>query len=412
MDEENKIPGTNEQNGPADPGFSDLTPDMGEGEGAPAEMGDAEAVAAAHDEENALDKNVRLLSPTRMVMRRFFRSKLSVIGLVMIVALFLFSWFGPIVYNVWGEIEVDRSPKSEFISEEITIYQKDENGDYVRDENGDPIALYTFHQVTETRQPINTLAPMSWKHLLGTDISGTDVFTRLMYGGRISLLISFIAVFFVTFLGIVFGGIAGFFGRWVDNIIMRICDILMCLPSLPILLILGVLYESWVEIILKQPDLAYMFRNIDLMQYRIYFLMFFLSLISWPGTARLVRGQILYLREQEYMVAAEAMGFSTARKIFMHLIPNVMPQLIVSMTLGLGGMILQEASLSFLNLGVQAPYAAWGTMVNVVNNSSFPILESYFNVWGPPGICIIIAVLGFNFIGDGLRDALDPKARR
>ena len=143
---------------------------------------------------------------------------------------------------------------------------------------------------------------------------------------------------------------------------------------------------------------------------RIYYLMIFLTIFSWAGTARLVRGQILFLREQEYMVAAEAMGFSTSRKIFKHLVPNVLPQLIVSMTLSLGSMILYEASLSYLGLGTQAPNASWGTMVNLTNNED--ILRNYFNIWGPPGICIIIAVLGFNFVGDGLRDALDPKMRR
>ena len=134
------------------------------------------------------------------------------------------------------------------------------------------------------------------------------------------------------------------------------------------------------------------------------------GLLSWPGMARLVRGQILSLREQEYMVAAEAMGYSTGRKVFKHLVPNVMPQLIVSMTLSLGSMILYEASLSYLGMGVQPPYAAWGTMINAASDPN--ILENFINVWAPPGICIIIAVLGFNFVGDGLRDALDPKARR
>ncbi len=336
------------------------------------------AVAAAQSEENALDKNVRLLSPARMVLRRFFRSKLSLIGLVMIVALMVFSWFGPLVYRTWGEIEEDTSGKIEYSQAEL-----------VTDDG------VTFYQVTETGRIVNSLAPPGPEHFLGSDKSGMDVFTRLMYGGRISLSISFLAVFAVTILGVIFGGIAGYFGGAVDNVIMRICDILMCLPGLPIMLIIGTVFDSW---------------GIE-SQYRIYLLMLFLTFISWPGIARLVRGQILYLREQEYMVAAEAMGFSTGRKIFKHLIPNVMPQLIVSMTLQLGSMILYEATLSYLGLGVKAPYAAWGTMINVVTEDT-NILENYFNVWGPPGICIIIAVLGFNFIGDGLRDALDPKMKR
>ncbi len=340
---------------------------------------DSEAVAEARSEDNALDKNVRLLSPARMVARRFFRSKLSVIGLVMIVVLILFSWLGPVFYHPWGETQEDDGGKIEY-----AVYEVSPAG-----------GEYSFWQVNESERKINSLAPMDGTHILGTDKTGMDVFTRLMYGGRISLTISFLSVFAITILGIIFGGIAGYFGGWVDNLIMRLCDILMCLPGLPIMLIIGTLFDSW---------------GIN-SQYRIYLLMLFLSIISWPGIARLVRGQILFLREQEYMVAAEAMGFSTTRKIFKHLIPNVMPQLIVSMTLSLGSIILQEATLSYLNLGVKAPYAAWGTMINVVTEDTH-VLESYFNVWGPPGICIVIAVLGFNFIGDGLRDALDPKARR
>ena len=343
---------------------------------------DAEAVAAAQDEEVSLDKNVRLLSPARMVLRRFFRSKLSVVGLVIIVALILFSWLGQVVYNRWGEIQEDRGGRIDCEENVITYF----------DENGEE---HSFYQLVETEHTINDLGLPGKDHLLGTDKAGMDVFTRLMYGGRISLSISFIAVFAVTFLGMLFGGIAGYFGGKIDEVIMRICDILMCLPSLPIMLIVGTLFDSW---------------GID-SQYRIYLLMLFLTVISWTGTARLVRGQILFLREQEYMVAAEAMGFSTSRKIFKHLIPNVLPQLIVSMTLSLGSMILSEATLSYLGLGVQPPYAAWGTMINIVTEDT-NILAHYFNVWGPPGICIILAVLGFNFIGDGLRDALDPKGRR
>ena len=144
--------------------------------------------------------------------------------------------------------------------------------------------------------------------------------------------------------------------------------------------------------------------------YRIYIIMGLLTLISWTGTARLVRGQILFLREQEYMVAADALGMSPARKIFRHLVINVMPQLIVSMTLSLGSMILYEATLGYLDLGVPIPYASWGNMINAAKDTD--VLQYYANVWLPSGICIIMAVLAFNFIGDGLRDALDPKMKR
>ena len=333
------------------------------------------------DTDEPLDKNVRLMSPTRMVMRRFFRSKLSVAGIIMIVALFLFCWLGPVVYTRWGETTQDKSGKVEYTQQPVTMVV-----------DGKEVTVY---QVVETNKTINSLAKPDKNHILGTDKDGRDVFTRLMYGGRISLTVSFIAVFAITLFGVVLGGISGYFGGAVDGVIMRICDILMCLPGFPILLIIGTLLDS-----MGVPS-----------QLRIYYLMAYLTLFSWPGTARLVRGQILSLREQEYMVAAEAMGYSTSRKIFKHLVPNVMPQLIVSMTLSLGSMILYEASLSYLNMGVRAPYAAWGTMINIVAEDQY-ILENFFNVWGPPGLCIILAVLGFNFVGDGLRDALDPKMRR
>lgn len=335
----------------------------------------------AVDAETPLDKNVKLMSPTRMVLRRFFRSKLSILGLIMIISLFLFSFVGPLVYTRWGEIELDESGKTEYAVSETTYTV-----------NG---VEYTIRQTTEKSLKDNFLAPPSAEHILGTDNEGYDIFVRLMYGGRISLTVSFLAVFVITLLGVVMGGIAGFFGGVVDNIIMRLCDILMCLPGVPILLIISTILDA---------------SDIDA-KYRIYLLMAFLTLISWSGAARLVRGQILSLREQEYMVAAEAMGYSAPRKIFKHLVPNVMPQLIVEMSLSLGSMILYEATLSYLNLGVKAPYAAWGTMINIISTNQ-DILQNHLNVWVPAGICIVIAVLGFNFVGDGLRDALDPKARR
>lgn len=329
--------------------------------------------------ETPLDKNIKLMSPTRMVLRRFFRSKLSIVGLCMLIFLFLFCWLGPVVYHPWGETETDRTGATDY-----TVSEVEGTGEY-----GD------FVQVIVIDKGINALAPPSASHLLGTDEQGMDIFVRLMYGGRLSLMISFLAVFLISFLGIVMGGIAGYYGGAIDNIIMRICDILMCLPTLPLMLIIGTVLDA---------------NGVD-SKYYIYLLMGILSLFSWPGMARLVRGQILFLREQEYMVAAEAMGYSTPRKIFKHLVPNILPQILVSMTLSLGSMILYESTLSYLNLGVRIPYASWGTMIEIISKRS-DILKNNFNVWGPPGICIVIAVLGFNFIGDGLRDALDPKQRR
>ena len=355
------------------------------------ELNNNQAQPAPSDTEVPLDKNVRLMSPTRMVVRRFFRSKLSILGLVMVIGLFLFSFVGPLFFadttadysddTKWGEIELDESGKTEYASS-VTTYTVDG-------------VTYTVRQTTEKYLKDNFLAPASAEHIMGTDNEGYDIFVRLMYGGRISLTVSFIAVILITILGVILGGIAGYFGGWIDNLIMRICDVLMCLPGVPILLIISTILDA---------------SDIDA-KYRIYLLMVYLTFISWTGTARLVRGQILSLREQEYMVAAEAMGYSTGRKIFKHLIPNVMPQLIVQMSLSLGSMILYEATLSYLNLGVKAPYAAWGSMINIISTNQ-DILQNHLNVWVPAGVCIVIAVLGFNFVGDGLRDALDPKARR
>ena len=339
----------------------------------------------AVDTETPLDKNVRLMSPTQMLLRRFFRSKLSIVGLVMIISLFLFCFAGPLVYTRWDQTDIDKSGSVDYASSELTY-----------EVNG---VTYTVRQMLETVKSDNMLSGPSSVHPLGTDDQGYDVMIRLMQGGRVSLLVSFLTVFLLTAFGVLMGGIAGYFGGWIDNLIMRVCDVLICLPGIPILLIISAAMDGWVELDMVQESA------------RIYILMIFLTFISWPGTARLVRGQILSLREQEYMVAAEAMGYSTGRKIFKHLVPNVMPQLIVQMSLSLGSMILYEATLSYLNMGIKAPYTAWGTMINIITTNP-DILENHLHVWVPAGICIVIAVLGFNFVGDGLRDALDPKARR
>ncbi len=349
------------------------------------ELNEKQAQPVAADNETPLDKNVRLMSPTQMLVRRFFRSKLSIIGLVMVISLFLFCFVGPLVYTTWGETDLDKSGKTEY-AVSSTTYTVDG-------------VEYTLRQTTEKYLADNFLSAPSAEHLLGTDDQGYDVLARLMYGGRVSLIVSFMTVLLLTLFGVIIGGIAGFFGGWVDNVIMRVCDVLICLPGVPILLILSSAMDGWVELDMMEES------------WRIYILMIFLTFISWPGTARLVRGQILSLREQEFMVAAEAMGYSTSRKIFKHLIPNVMPQLIVQMSLSLGSMILYEATLSYLNMGIKAPYTAWGSMINIITTNP-DILQNHLYVWVPAGICIVIAVLGFNFVGDGLRDALDPKGRR
>ena len=231
-------------------------------------------------------------------------------------------------------------------------------------------------------------------HWLGTDKNGMDMLTRLMYGGRVSLMIGFIVVIISAALGVVLGGVSGYFGGWVDNLIMRIVDIFYCIPSTPLIIILGAAMDGM---------------RVD-PQIRMLYLMLIFGFLGWPGIARLVRGQILSLREQEFMTATEACGISVSRRIFRHLIPNVIPQLIVNCTMSLGATIITEATLSFLGLGVKFPFASWGNIMNDVSNSY--VLTSYWFIWIPAGICLMLTVLGFNFVGDGLRDAFDPKMKR
>lgn len=240
----------------------------------------------------------------------------------------------------------------------------------------------------------DTYSAPSWEHPLGTDRNGMDMLTRLMYGGRVSLYIGFIVVFIETIIGVILGGISGYRGGWVDNLIMRIVDVFYCIPSLPIIIILGAAMDA----LRVDP------------QIRMVYLMLLLGFLGWAGVARLVRGQILSLREQEFMVATEATGIRASRRIFKHLIPNVIPQLIVAMTMNFGTTIITEATLSFLGLGVKFPFASWGNIINDVNETY--VLTNYWFIWIPAGVCLLSTVLAFNLVGDGLRDAFDPKMKR
>ena len=254
-------------------------------------------------------------------------------------------------------------------------------------------ANWIIRQQQSSRQYDSYSVP-SAKHWLGTDKYGMDMLTRLMYGGRVSLMIGFIVIIIETVLGVILGGIAGYFGGWVDNLIMRLVDIFYCIPSMPIILILGAAMDQQ----RVEPGK------------RLIYLMLILGILGWAGIARLVRGQILSLREQEFMTATEACGISVKSRIFKHLIPNVIPQLIVNCTMGLGSVIITEATLSFLGLGVKFPFASWGNIINDVNNTH--VLTTYWFIWIPAGLLLLLTVLAFNLVGDGLRDAFDPKMKR
>lgn len=288
----------------------------------------------------------------------------------------------------------------------FSLPHMDKDGNYSTDENGE--LAYEDTPITVTNKNgqyvmtclqntylIDIYGSPSAAHIFGTDSDGFDVLARMMYGGRISLLVGFVVVLLETLLGVIMGGIAGYFGGWVDTLIMRLVDIFNCIPSMPILIIMGAFFDS-----LKMNSYL-----------RLVWMMVILGILGWSGIARLVRGQILSLREQEFMVATEACGLNVRRRIFRHLIPNVMPQLIVTATAGLGSVIIMESTLSFLGLGVKHPLATWGTMINSVTASSESMIK-YTYIWIPVGLLICLTVIAFNFVGDGLRDAFDPKMKR
>ncbi len=252
---------------------------------------------------------------------------------------------------------------------------------------------YNIKSATPT-ELIRTYENLSGEHWLGLDNNGMDSLTRLMYGGRVSLLVGFIVVFFEIILGIIIGGISGYFGGWIDTALMRFVDLVNSIPFYPMVLIFG----SVMDVLEVQPMV------------RIFLLMAILGILGWTGVARVVRGQILSLREQDFMVATEATGIRTSRRIFKHLVPNVMPLMIVQATAGLGGIIISEATLGFLGLGVKYPLASWGSIINVASDAF--VMTNYWYMWIPAGLLILLTVLGFNFIGDGLRDAFDPRMKR
>jgi ABC-type dipeptide/oligopeptide/nickel transport system permease subunit len=222
-------------------------------------------------------------------------------------------------------------------------------------------------------------------HLLGTDAQGRDVWSRVLYGARISLMVGLISQTVALALGVTLGLVAGYYGRWVDGLIMRLADVTLAFPTLLLLIAVAAAIR---------PSLPLTFVLI--------------GIVGWAGMARLVRGQVLVLRSAEYVQAAEALGATGPRVLWRHLLPNVQAQVIVAATLGIAGAMMAEAALSFLGLGAQPPTPSWGSMVS----DGRDLLRVAPWVSFAPGVAIGLAVLGFNLVGDGLRDAYDPKLRR
>lgn len=250
------------------------------------------------------------------------------------------------------------------------------------------VPMFMGLDVTDLDTTQANLAP-SAAHWLGTDKQGRDCLFRLFYGGRISILVGVIAALITVVLGCIVGGIAGYYGGRVDNLLMRFCEIVYSLPFTPMIIAIA-------SVMLWVPQTQ-----------KMYAIAFIIGILSWPGLARLVRGQILTLREQEFMQACEALGFSDFSKIFKHLLPNVLSLVIVNATLQMAGAILTEAGLSFLGMGVQIPIPSWGNIMNLARDSQ--VFRNYPWQWIPAGIMCLLTVVSINLVGEGLRDAFDPK---
>jgi len=274
----------------------------------------------------------------KMVWRRFRKHKLAMAGLYILIFMYALAIFAPVIAT----------------------------------------------QSYEAVDPPNKLKAPSREHLMGTDHIGRDVFSRVMWGSRISLSVGFVAAAVAVGLGVLIGSTAAYFGGRVDDILMRFTEIVMAFPTFFLLLTIVFIVER-----------------------SIFNIMLVIGFTSWPSLARMVRGQILSLREQEFTEAARALGATDARIIFRHILPNAMAPVIVSTTMRIGGAILSESSLSFLGLGVPEPYPSWGSILNA--GRTYLLQAPWITTF--PGIFIFLTVLAFNYVGDGLRDALDPRLK-
>jgi peptide/nickel transport system permease protein len=235
------------------------------------------------------------------------------------------------------------------------------------------------------------LAPGVAGHLLGTDENGRDLLSRLMYGGQVSLTIAFFTVLMQLTIGTVVGALSGYYGGWIDYVLMRITDVFLSIPLLPLLLVLT-------AIVAASSNKASLGLGV---------IVVIIGALSWPGVARLVRASFLSLREKEFCEAARALGNRDGRIIFRHLLPNAIAPIIVQGTLSVANVIIVESALSFLGFGIQPPTASWGNMLaNAESNMAIAPWVAIF-----PGLCILVTVLAINYLGDGLRDALDPNMK-
>ncbi|MCA9938188.1 MAG: ABC transporter permease [Anaerolineales bacterium] len=293
------------------------------------------------------------LSLGRMTWLRFRRHKMAIFGGIVLILLFLYSFGGALI-----------------LSEQYANF-------------------------TDTGL---RLAAPSAAHPFGTDTIGRDIVARTIYGGQISLLIGLMAVLVETVIGILIGAVAGYYGGLIDSLLMRFTEAVLTIPSLFLLLVMAKFFGG------KIPDVQFLGRTFS---GSVIVIILIIGLTSWPYLARIVRAEFLSLKENEFVLAARAIGTPNGQIIFRHILPNSVAPIVVSATLGVAGAIIAEAYISFLGLGVQPPTATWGNMITGATN----YIETAPWLWFFPGLLILLTVLSINFVGDGLRDALDPRSR-
>jgi peptide/nickel transport system permease protein len=293
------------------------------------------------------------LSPRQMAWRRFRRHKLAIANSILLVLLFVYAFGGGLVFSE---------------------------------------AYANFNDTTKRLQ-----AP-SWEHPFGTDTIGRDILARTIYGGQISLLIGLTAVIVQLLIGVIIGAVAGYYGGWLDNLLMRFTEAVMTIPSLFLLLVMAKFFSG------RVPDLTLFGRTFS---GSVVVIILIIGLTSWPRLTRIVRAEFLSLKENDFVLAARAIGTSNTGIIIRHVLPNTIAPIVVTATLAVAAAIISEAYISFLGLGVQPPTATWGNMIT----GATTYIETAPWLWFFPGMLILLTVLSINFVGDGLRDALDPRSR-
>ena len=308
-----------------------------------------------------------ILNPWQLAWRRFRKHKMAVIALGGLIIVIAYIWLGGLVFARGTCIPIDK---------------------YVTGE--------AYANCNDTSMK---LQPPSPEHPFGTDTIGRDILARTIYGGQISLSIGIFAALVEVIVGVFVGAIAGYFGRWVDDVLMRITEAMLIIPQLFLLIVLAKALGGIV------PEMNIFGRTLS---GSVIVIILVIGFTSWMYLARIVRANVLSLKELDYISASRALGVSDARIIFKHLLPNTIAPIIVSATLGVSGAILSEAYVSFLGVGVQNPTASWGNMLD----SAVKYIQTAPWLWFFPGLLILLTVLCINFIGDGLRDALDPRSTR